>query len=322
MARCLVTGVAGFIGSHLAEALVKQGWSVVGVDNLSNGFKSNIARLMELPPEEFQFICGDVRGEATCRQVMDGVEVVFHLAALGSVPRSVGDPVATHSHNATATLQLLRVAEQSGVKCFVYSSSSSVYGETKELPKVESMTPSPVSPYAASKLAAETYCRAFWKTYSFPTIALRYFNVYGPRQRPDGPYAAVIPRWAEAMIHGRRTLIYGDGKQSRDFTFVEDVVRANLAAGKMRRMTVGEQAFGKTFNIGHGSPVTLLKLHACMAEILGYRGEGEHMLSLAGDVRHSHACMNRARADLRYESRWSLDEGLERTLKWYRRRYA
>jgi len=320
MASCLVTGVAGFIGSHLAEALLKAGYYVRGVDNLSTGFGENLACLDGVG--EFEFIRGDVRSQVICERACQGVDEVYHLAALGSVPRSVEDPPTTHDNNATGTLNMLYAAKKTGVDCFVYSSSSSVYGDTEELPKRESMPPLQVSPYAVSKLAGELYCQAFWRTYGLPTIALRYFNVYGPRQSPDGPYAAVIPRWAKAMAEGTSTRIFGDGLQTRDFTYVKDVVAANMRAGRARVGTMDERSFGKAFNAGRGGPVTLLDLHSVMAERLGYTEEPVLEQPRPGDVRNSWADTERLFIHHGHKPQWSLEAGLDETLKGYRRSHG
>jgi len=322
MARCLVTGVAGFIGSHLAEALLEAGWLVRGVDNLSTGQPENLELLHDVGRCNFEFIRGDIRSQVICERASKDVEVVYHLAALGSVPRSVIDPATTHDHNATGTLNMLHGAAKNGVKCFVYSSSSSVYGDTEELPKHEDMTPRPVSPYAVSKLAGEMYCQAFWRTYSFPTIALRYFNVYGPRQSPHGPYAAVIPRWAEAMLGGKETPLFGDGQQTRDFTYVKDVVAANLRAGRARVGTMDERSFGKAFNAGRGSPVSLRELHKLMADRLDYSAAPSLEPARTGDVRDSWAEIKRLFIHLEHEPQWGLEEGLDETLEWYRRKHG
>jgi nucleoside-diphosphate-sugar epimerase len=304
----LVTGGAGFIGSHICERLLADGGSVRVLDNFSSGKDENLSGLRG----EIDLIRGDVRDIETVRKAMSGVQVVFHEAALGSVPRSVEDPLTTHQSNITGTLNVLLAARDSGVRRLVYASSSSVYGETPELPKREGMTPQPLSPYALSKLAGEQYCVVFHRIYGLEAAALRYFNVFGPRQDPESQYAAVVPRFITSLLSGRRPVVFGDGLQSRDFTFVENVVEANLLASR------APGAAGQVFNIACGSRYTLLELLAKLNEIIGGKTEPVHEPPRAGDIRDSQASIEAAEAGLGYRVTVGFDEGLRQTTDWYR----
>src|SRR5579862_2206059 len=250
MNRTLVTGGAGFIGSHLVDASLKRGAAVRVLDNFVTGSRDNLAPLAA----HIEMLEGDLRDIETCRRACQGIDTVYHLAALGSVPRSVEDPFTTNAANVLGTLNLLAAARDQGVRRLVFSSSSSVYGDTPTLPKHESMRPAPRSPYAVSKLAGEEYCRAFYLTYGLETVVLRYFNVFGPRQSPRSQYAAVIPRFASALLKGESPIIYGDGLQSRDFTYVTNVVQANFRAAE------AENAVGMVFNIACGEQITVLQM--------------------------------------------------------------
>jgi nucleoside-diphosphate-sugar epimerase len=303
--RILVTGGAGFIGSHIAERYVQLGHDVVVLDNLSTGLQGNV-------PDGARLVEGDVRNLWTCREACVGVDVVFHEAALGSVPRSVIDPMTSFEVNAGGTLNVLEAARRAGVKRFVYAASSSAYGGASG-PLREGMTPTPRSPYAASKLAGEHLCSAFWTSYGLRTISLRYFNVFGPRQRPDGPYAAVIPRWADAMLRGHRPVVHGDGKQTRDFTYVENVVRASVLAAES---DLPEPAFGQVYNVGCGASTTLLDLATSLAAALGVRADPEFSDPRPGDVLHSLACTDEVRKTLGYSPFVSLDDGLQKYANW------
>ncbi len=305
----LVTGGAGFIGSHICERLVREGHSVRVLDNFVSGREENLDEFRG----EIELIRGDVRDPQTLREAMKDVYAVFHQAALGSVPRSVADPVTTHESNLTGTLNILIAARDAGARRVVYASSSSVYGETAELPKHEEMMPQPLSPYAVSKLAGEHYISIFKQCYGFEAVALRYFNIFGPRQDPQSQYAAVIPRFITALLEGRRPVIYGDGMQSRDFTYVENVVEANLLASE------AEQVAGQSFNVACGGRYTLIDLLDRMKKIIESEIEPEHTPPLKGDIRDSQASIERAESRLGYRVKVDFDEGLHRTIEWFQK---
>jgi len=308
--RILVTGGAGFIGSHLVEHYAARGIRVRVLDNLSTGLRENL-------PAAADLVEGDVRDPNDCMIACDEAEVVFHLAALGSVPRSVADPATTFACNAVGTLNMLLAARDAGVDRFVYAASSSAYGGA-DGPLRENLVPNPRSPYAASKLAGEHLCAAYWASYGLRTISLRYFNVFGPRQRPDGPYAAVIPKWADAMLRGQRPMVHGDGSQTRDFTFVENVVFAcALAAEK----DLPADAFGKVYNVGCGASTTLLDLAEAIASALGTRADPEFDEPRDGDVAQSLAFIDEARRVLGYAPVVGLEEGLRKYAEWLKGRW-
>jgi nucleoside-diphosphate-sugar epimerase len=305
----LVTGGAGFIGSHLVERLLERRDDVVVLDDFSTGRRENLA-----PFEgRFTLIEGTLTDPAACARAVQGADYVLHQAALGSVPRSIEDPVTTHEVNATGTLNLLRVAAEAGVRRVVFAASSSAYGDTEELPKHEGMPVRPRSPYAVSKAAGEAYCRAFHASYGLETVALRYFNVFGPRQDPASQYAAVVPLFVTAALEGRSPLIFGDGEQSRDFTYIANVVDANLAACQ-----AGPAALGEVYNVGAGDRTTINELWRTIRDLVGADVEPRHAPPRPGDVRHSLAALDRARADLGYEPHVDVAEGLRRTVEWYR----
>ena len=304
----LVTGGAGFIGSHIAERLARDGHEVRVLDNFSAGHESNLESFRG----DVELISGDIRDAELVRKATRGVEIVFHEAALGSVPRSVADPVTTHEVNITGTLNVLLAARDAGARRVVYASSSSVYGETPVLPKREDMTPQPLSPYALSKLAGEHYARVFKQVYEFEVVSLRYFNIFGPRQDPESQYAAVIPRFITALLEGKAPTVYGDGMQSRDFTYVDNVVNANLLAAE------AEGVAGKAFNVACGGRYSLLDLLATVKEILGTGIEPIHEPPRAGDVRDSQASVEAAEQGLGYQVSVGFEEGLRRTVDWYR----
>ena len=304
---CLVTGGAGFIGSHVAHRLVDDGLVVRVVDNLSTGDIRNLAHL----EGKVEFLHGDLTSPETCRQAVEGVEVVYHLAALPSVPRSMEDPWGSYHHNVTATMQLLLAARAAGVRRVVYSSSSSVYGDTPVLPKAEPVEPLPRSPYAAAKLAGEQFVLAFARAGMLEGVALRYFNVFGPRQSPTSAYAAVIPAFLAAARDGRPATVHGDGGQTRDFTYVENVVAANLLAA------ASPAANGVVCNLGAGGRTSLLQLLDLVREVTGRDVKANHVPPRAGDVRDSLASLERAKQAIGYEPRVSLREGLERTWAWF-----
>ncbi len=309
----LVTGGAGFIGSHLVEALLKKGQTVRVLDNFSTGKRANldavIARCrVEQGDPRLTIIEGDIRDPKTCAEAMAGIDYVLHQAALPSVPRSIADPIGTTAVNVTGTLNLLWAAKEAKVKRFVYASSSSVYGDTPVLPKVESLPANPLSPYAVSKLAGEQFCKAFYRAYGLPTVALRYFNIYGPRQDPESQYSAVIPRFVAALKAGKTVTIHGDGKQSRDFTFIDDCVRANLLACHSKH------AVGEAMNIGYGNRTTINALFAEISRLLKVTAKPDYVDPRPGDVKHSLADLTRADALLGYKPKVNIKTGLKRVV--------
>ncbi len=310
----LITGGAGFIGSHLVEALLTKGQVVRVLDNFATGKRANLDAVMArckiaAGDPRLTVIEGDIRDAKTCADAVAGVDYVLHQAALPSVPRSVADPVGTTAVNVTGTLNMLWAAMEAKVKRFVYASSSSVYGDTPVLPKVESLPPNPLSPYAVSKLAGEQFCKVFYRAYGLPTVALRYFNVYGPRQDPESQYAAVIPRFVSALATGRPVTIYGDGKQSRDFTFIDDCVRANLLGCRSKH------AVGEAMNIAYGDRTTINALYAEIAKLLKVTAKPEFVDPRSGDVKHSLADLTRAHALLGYKPKVNIKAGLKRVVE-------
>jgi len=310
MATHLVTGGAGFIGSHIAEELLREGERVRIVDNLSTGKKENLEALRG----DLEFIEGDVCDEKLMEKAASGVEVVFHEAAIPSVPRSVKDPIASNRASVDGTLRVLLAARDAHVRRLIYASSSSVYGETPELPKTEMMPTVPVSPYGVAKLTAELYCRAFTKCYGFETVSLRYFNVFGPRQDPKSMYAGVIPIFVRELLRGNVPTIFDDGEQTRDFTYISNVVQANLKAA------TASGAAGRVFNAGAGGQITVNTLYRLIAGILGEQTPARHGPPRPGDVRHSFADITAAREVLRYEPTVSVEEGLKLTVAWLKTR--
>jgi len=308
MAKYLVTGGAGFIGSHLAENLAQRGETVCILDNFSTGRRENLAGF----EDRVALVEGDLNDPDALEKALDGVEVIFHEAALPSVPRSVADPMASHRVNMTGTVALLWAARNAGVRRVVYAASSSAYGGSAELPKVETLAPNALSPYAASKLAGEMYMRAFHECYSLETISLRYFNVFGPRQNPKSQYAAALPLFIIAILADRSPTVYGDGEQSRDFTYIDNVIQANLYAAE-----APAEACGKVFNIGCGSAVTVNQVLAEINRILGKAVPSKFAPPRTGDVRHSLADISLARRLLGYAPAVSFAEGLERTIKFF-----
>lgn len=308
MATYLVTGGAGFIGSNIVEELIKRDECVKVLDNLSTGKRENIEPFMD----KIEFIEGDIRNLDIVRKAMAGVDFVLHQAALPSVPRSINDPIATNEVNVNGTLNLLVAAKDAGVKRVIYASSSSIYGSSETLLKREDMPPTPLSPYAASKLAGENYCRIFYQIYGLETVCFRYFNVFGPRQDPTSQYSAVIPKFINAILNGKRPTIYGDGLQSRDFTYVANVVQANLLACE------ADGVAGDLFNVACGERHTILELVAELNEILEKDVEPIFAEPRKGDVRHSLADINKAQRLLGYNRTHSFRAGLERTATWYK----
>jgi nucleoside-diphosphate-sugar epimerase len=305
----LVTGGAGFVGSHLTDRLVEEGWSVRVLDDFSSGREANLGR----SAGAIELLRGDLRDEALIGEAVRGVEVVFHQAAVPSVPRSVAEPLRTNEVNVTGTLRLLEAARQAGVRRLVFAASSSAYGDTPELPKVETMPANPRSPYALQKYAGEAYCRLYTSLYGLETVALRYFNVFGPRQDPESAYAAVIPKFVTACLEGRAPRIYGDGEQTRDFTFVSDVAHANLLAAS------AEGAVGHVINVAGGARTSLNRLLEHVKELTGSRVEAVYEAARAGDVRDSLADLRRAEELLGYRPSVDVKQGLVETIDYFRK---
>lgn len=301
----LVTGGAGFIGSHLVDALLAAGWSVRVLDDFSSGREENLRHVAD----RIEVMRGDFAEPAITARAVQGVAVVFHQGAVPSVPRSVAEPVRTNRANVVGTLGVLEAARQAGVRRVVYAASSSAYGDTEVLPKVESMPANPRSPYALQKYAGEVYCRLYHELYGLETVALRYFNVFGPRQDPKSEYAAVVPRFATACLRREPAQIHGDGEQSRDFTFVADTVRANLLAAEAK------DAPGHVINVAGGRRISLNELYATLQKITGSTVPAVHGPPRAGDVKHSLADLGRARKLLGFEPQVPLEEGLRRTVE-------
>src|SRR6266852_4107742 len=311
MASYLVTGGAGFIGSHLTEELFRRGHSVRVVDDLVTGKRRNLDHLSGV-----EFIEGDLADPGIAERAVKGMDYVLHQAAIPSVPRSVKDPVASNRANIDASVNVLVAARDAKVKRLVYAASSSAYGDTPTLPKHERMTPDPISPYAVAKLASEHYMISFFRCYGLETVALRYFNIFGPRQDPSSPYSGVLAKFITQMLNGEQPTILGDGKQSRDFTYVDNAVDANLLACKA---PAGEVA-GRVFNVATGRRIDLNETFRVLKKLIGYKGEVEYGPERAGDVKHSLADMSRAEKHLGYTPKVDFEEGLRRTIEWYRSR--
>ena len=308
MRTFLVTGGAGFIGSHIATALVERGDQVRILDNLSTGHLSNLSHLQG----KIEFIQADLNDSAKVNEAVRGVDCVFHDAALASVPRSVEHPLDTNASCVTGTLNLLDLSRKAGVRRLVYAASSSAYGDQPTSSKRETDLPAPLSPYGAAKLAAEFYCKAFTATYGFETVSIRYFNVFGPRQDPNSQYSAVIPLFITAMLAGRRPTIYGDGGQSRDFTYIANVVHGNLLAAD------APEVAGRVFNVANGRQTSLLELITALNELLGTKIEPIFAPSRVGDVRESLADITQARKYLKYEPQVDFADGLRRSIEYYK----
>jgi len=315
--KVLVTGGAGFIGSALIESLLLHDNEVVCLDDFSTGKHKNIAVFAQ--SENFHLVEGDIRNLADCRKAADGTQYVFHQAALGSVPRSVKDPISTNEVNISGFLNMITAARDAGVKRFVYASSSSVYGDHPALPKLEENTGNPLSPYAVTKAVNELYARVFGELYGMETIGLRYFNVFGRRQDPDGQYAAVIPRFVKALIHHEAPVIFGDGNQTRDFTYIENVVQANLLAA----ITENPDAYNTAFNVACGDRVTLNELYFFLREGLAEFDAGIAAINpiyadpRQGDIPHSLASIDKTSRLLGYNPLFNLQKGLAQSIKWY-----
>jgi len=309
VAKYLVTGAAGFIGRSIVAALLKRGESVRGIDSFITGKRSNIEGLQGL-----EFIEGDLTNPADCQRACKGVEVVFHEAALASVPRSVADPAGTNLNCVTATLNLLIAAKDAGVRRVVYAGSSSAYGDTPTLPKRESMTPRPISPYAVAKLAGEHYMQSFTRVYGLETVVLRYFNVFGPFQDPTSHYSGVLAIFCRKMLAGEQPTIYGDGEQSRDFTYIDNVVHGNLLAAE----APAEKVAGQMMNLATGSRITLNETFRIVRDLTGFAGEPLYADSRSGDIRDSLADIQLAGELLGYKPVVDFREGLQRTVNWYR----
>jgi len=301
----LVTGGAGFIGSHIVERLLKDGKQVRVIDNFVTGKRENLNGHIA----KLELVEGDILDLELVRKAVEGIEVIFHQAALRSVPLSVDNPLATNEVNTQGTLNILLAARDSGVKRVVYASSSSVYGDSPRLPKTEDQATAPISPYAVSKLAGENYCSVFTKVYGLETISLRYFNVFGPRQDPRSQYAAVIPKFISRALKGKPLEVHGDGLQSRDFTYIDDVVQANLLAAAL------EKGFGEAFNVAKGKAYSLLDLIAALSRILGKNLQWVHTPSRQGDVRHTLADISKARRVLGYKVHTEFEQGLYQTYR-------
>ena len=311
--RYLVTGGAGFIGSNLTRALLSAGHRVRVLDNFITGKRENLAGLAQTCGEAFELLEGDIRDLAAARKAVEGVDYVLHQGALPSVPRSVADPVLSNEINVAGTVNVLVAARDAGVRRVVFAASSSAYGDTPEFPKRETITPNPKSPYAAQKLAGEHYMRIFHEVYGLETVSLRYFNVFGPRQDPGSTYAAVIPRFITCVMRGEPPTVYGDGLQTRDFTYIDNVVQANLAA-----CSASPAACGGVFNIACGERVSLLDILEIVYGLAGKRVEPKFEPSRPGDVRDSLADISRAREVVGYDPKVAFRDGLSKTFEWFR----
>lgn len=315
--KFLITGGAGFIGSNIAEYLFTHGVGSVRVlDNLSEGKRENIEPFLKL--DNFEFVEADITDPETCQSACDGIDYVCHQAALGSVPRSIETPLITNAANATGFLNMLTAAKDAGVNRFVYASSSSVYGDSVNLPKVEHEIGNPLSPYAVTKYINEVYSSVFALNYGIEVIGLRYFNVFGPRQKPDGPYAAVIPLFMDALLKNESPFINGDGTNSRDFTFVANAVEANIRG----MLTDIDGAAGKVYNIAYGERTTISELFEALKKATGSDLEAKHRDPRPGDIPHSLADISLARKYLGYDPKYGIEEGLEITFDWFKDRFG
>jgi UDP-glucose 4-epimerase len=309
METYLVTGVAGFIGRSLAAALIARGKRVRGIDNFATGKRENLRGL-----EAMELIEADLNDERAVTDVCAGVDCIFHEAAIPSVPRSIKDPIASNHANVSGTLRLLVAAKDAKVRRVIYAGSSSAYGNTPTLPKREDMTPNPISPYAVSKLTGELYMRSFFQVYGLETVTIRYFNVFGPHQDPTSQYSGVLAKFTMQMLAGETPTILGDGEQSRDFTYIDNVVHANLLAAE----APGERVAGRTFNVATGNRITLNTTVELLRKLTGYQGPVEYWAERSGDVKHSLADITQARERLGYQPLVQFPEGLQRTVAWYK----
>jgi nucleoside-diphosphate-sugar epimerase len=311
MANILITGGAGFIGSNLTEALLQRGHFVRVLDDFSTGKKENLFFDKAFP--SLEIIEGDIRGHTICQKALRGIEYVFHQAALPSVQRSIEDPETSNAVNVGGTLNILIAARDEGVKRVVYASSSSIYGDTPTLPKHEEMPPNPLSPYALQKYIGEQYCKLFYQLYGLETISLRYFNIFGPKQDPNSIYSAVIPRFIDALLHRRSPIIFGDGEQSRDFTYIENVVQANLLAISAKHL------HGEIINIACGKRISLNQLLNILKEIVGSKLSPVYEETRKGDVKHSLADIRKGKEILNYEPKVGVEVGLKKTVEFFQK---
>ena len=314
MSRYLVTGCAGFIGSWLTQSLIERGETVRGLDNFETGKRENIATF----EKKFDFVECDLRDAEATARACQGIEAIFHVAALPSVPRSVRDPRTSHTANIDGTFNLLEGARAAEVRRIVYSASSSAYGNQPGFPRVETMAPMPIAPYPVQKLAGEFYMKSFWQVYGLETVCLRYFNIFGPRQVPDSPYSGVMARFTLQMMRGERPTIFGDGEQGRDFTYVENAVSANLLA----MAAPADRVAGRVFNVACGDRHTLNKTFQVLADLLDFKEQPIYGPNRAGDIQNSLADISAARDAFGYSPEVSFEEGLRRTVAWYKEQYA
>jgi UDP-glucose 4-epimerase len=312
MALYLITGVAGFIGSSIARALLERGEQVRGIDNLSTGKRENLQGM----ENRVEFREADLLDLEAVRKACEGTACVFHEAAIPSVPKSVKDPLGSNQANVDGTVNVLVAARDAGVKRVVYAASSSAYGDTPTLPKHEGMVPNPISPYAVAKLASEYYMTSFYRCYGLETVSLRYFNIFGPRQDPSSPYSGVLAKFTTQMLRGEQPTIFGDGSQSRDFTYIDNAVEANLSAAHAPAVKVA----GTVLNVATGTRVDLNETCKMLAKLTGYRGEPKYAPEREGDIQHSLADITRAEKALGYKPKVGFEEGLRRTVEWYRSR--
>ena len=310
MSLCLVTGGAGFIGSSLARALIARGDRVRVIDNFSSGKRENLADIAD----RVELVEGDILDDRALSRAIEGVELVFHEAAIPSVPKSMAEPLENHAANATGTLRVLEQARRAGIRRLVYAASSAAYGDDPQLPKIETMPPAPISPYGGSKLAGEQYAQIYARAYGVETVCLRYFNVFGPRQDPASEYAAVIPKFITAALAGKQPRIFGDGSQSRDFCYIDNVIEANFKAAVADARAVS----GGVFNVACGQATDLNRVVALIGDFLGQRLSAIYEDERAGDIKHSWADITAARTRLGYTAGISFAEGLGRTIDWYK----
>ena len=308
MANYLVTGGAGFIGSNIVRALLKADHRVRVLDNFETGKRENLEEIRD----RIELIEGDIRDAQTCAASCDDMEVVLHLAALGSVPRSVADPATSDAVNVGGTVNMLWAAKEAKCRRFVFAASSAAYGESPELPKQEDMTPAPISPYGVGKLTCEHYCRVFYLNYGLESFALRYFNVFGPRQDPASQYAAVIPKFVSALLHGKKPVVFGDGEQTRDFTYIDNVIQANMLAAE------APNAKGQVINIACHDQISLNRILDILRELLGTDIAAEYADVRAGDIKHSLADISRAKELLKFDPKIDFEQGLRLAIDWYK----